>query len=205
MGLWLCLPLSLNRIEGGKTMTVFRRLTRFLRHDETGTLMAEAVLVLPFMLWSYLALFVYWDNYRAINIVQKAAYTISDMISREQVAITDAYITGLDSMMEYLIDQDQDAKIRVSSITWSDINNRYEVRWSRSAHNAMPQLTTGTVAALAGQLPTLYNGDFVVLVEVEVNYTPAFKVGLGNQTLKQFIVTRPRFVSPICLVGAPCT
>ena len=34
-----------------------RRIGRF-RREEAGTLMAEAVLVLPFMLWSYLALFV---------------------------------------------------------------------------------------------------------------------------------------------------
>jgi len=54
-------------------MTFISRLRRFLRQDESGTLMAEAVLVLPFMLWSYLALFVYWDSYRAVNTVQKAA------------------------------------------------------------------------------------------------------------------------------------
>lgn len=87
-------------------MTLDARLRRFLRQDESGTLMAEAVLVLPFMLWSYLALFVYWDSYRAVNTVQKAAYTVSDMISREIVSITEAYIVGMDAMMEYLIDQD---------------------------------------------------------------------------------------------------
>lgn len=186
-------------------MTLDARLRRFLREDESGTLMAEAVLVLPFLLWAYLALFVYWDNYRAINTVQKAAYTISDMISREQVAITEAYIVGMDAMMEYLIAQDQDAKIRVSSITWSEINNRYEVIWSRSPDNAYPRLTTASVSDFAGQLPTMYPGDYVVLVEVGVSYRPAFNVGLSDQVLKQFIVTRARFVSPVCLLGAPCT
>ena len=139
-------------------MTLDARLRRFLRQDESGTLMAEAVLVLPFMLWSYLALFVYWDSYRAVNTVQKAAYTVSDMISREMVSITEAYIVGMDAMMEYLIDSDRDAKTRVSSITWSQLNNRYEVQWSRSPGNAMPQLTTATVAPLADRLPTMH-GD----------------------------------------------
>lgn len=179
-------------------------LRRFGR-DETGTLMAEAVLVLPFMLWSYLALFVYWDSYRAINTVQKAAYTISDMISREMVSVSDTYITGMDAMMEYLIDQDQEAKTRVSEITWSQLNDRYEVFWSRSPHNAMPALTTADLPALAYQLPVLADGDHVVLVEVEVNYTPSFNVGLNPQVLKQFIVTRPRFVPKICLTGVACT
>jgi hypothetical protein len=185
-------------------MTLDARLRQFLRQNESGTLMAEAVLVLPFMLWSYLALFVYWDNYRAVNTVQKAAYTISDMISREMAPVPESYIVGMDAMMEYLIDPDQDAKIRVSSIKWSESDKRYEVHWSRSAGEALPELTTSSVADLEERLPTLYDGDFVMLVEVEVDYEPAFNVGLSNQTLKQFIVTRPRFW-PICLVGEPCT
>lgn len=186
-------------------MTFISRLRRFLRQDESGTLMAEAVLVLPFMLWSYLALFVYWDSYRAGNTVQKAAYTISDMISREMVSVTEAYIVGMDAMMEYMIDQDQDAKTRVSEITWSQINNRYEVFWSRSPHNAMPRLTTAGLSAISDRLPIMADGDHVVLVEVEVNYEPSFNVGIGDQTIKQFIVTRPRFVPRICLTGVPCS
>lgn len=186
-------------------MTLDARLRRFLRQDESGTLMAEAVLVLPFMLWSYLALFVYWDSYRAVNTVQKAAYTVSDMISREMVSVTEAYIVGMDAMMEYLIDQDQDARTRVSEITWSQINNRYEVFWSRSPHNAMPQLTTESLGTIADRLPVLADGDHVVLVEVAVDYKPSFNVGLGNQTIEQFIVTRPRFVPRVCLTTAPCS
>lgn len=186
-------------------MLSLRKILRRFGTDETGTLMAESVLVLPFMLWSYLALFVYWDSYRAINVVQKAAYTISDIISREKVAVDDAYINGMDAMMEYLIDADQDAKTRVSSITWSQLNNRYEVKWSRSPDNAMPQLTTASVADLADRLPTMFEGDFIVLVEVEVGYKPSFNVGVGDQVIRQFIATRPRFVFPVCLTGVACT
>lgn len=186
-------------------MPMFLHTLRRFGRDETGTLVAESVLVLPFMLWSYLALFVYWDSYRAVNTVQKAAYTISDMISREMVPVTEAYIVGMDSVMEYLIDGDQNASIRVSSITWSQINNRYEVLWSRSPGNAMTQLTTGTVNALADKLPLLADGDSIVLVEVDVNYSAAFNVGINDQTLKQFIATRPRFVPRVCLTTVACT
>lgn len=188
-----------------RLMHRLRSMSRGFRRDETGALMAEAVLVLPFLLWSYLALFVYWDSYRAINTVQKAAYTVSDMISRERTSVTEAYIVGMDAIIETLIDQDQDAKTRITEITWSQLNNRYEVFWSRSPHNAMPQLTTASVAALADRLPTMADGDHMVLVEVEVNYKPSFKVGIEDQVLKQFIVTRPRFLPRICLVGVACT
>ena len=68
-------------------MTPIRRLLRRFLRDESATIMAEAVLVLPFMLWSYLGLFVYWDSFRVMNKVQKASYTISDMISREMVTL----------------------------------------------------------------------------------------------------------------------
>ena len=186
-------------------MSRLHRLTHRFRRDEAGTLMAEAVLVLPFMLWSYLALFVYWDSYRAVNTVQKAAYTVSDMISRERTSVTEAYIVGMDSIIEHMIDQDQDAKTRVTEVTWSQINNRYEVFWSRSPHGALPVLTTASVAALADRLPTMADGDHVVLVEVEVNYEASFNVGIDDQTMKQFIVTRPRFLAKICLVGVVCT
>lgn len=179
-------------------------LRRFAR-DEDGTLVAEAVLVLPFMLWSYLALFVYWDAYRAINTVQKASYTVSDMLSREMVTISETYVEGMDKMMEYLIDQDQDASIRVTSVTWSELNNRYEVHWSRSPGNAMPALTTSTLADVADHIPRLADGDYVVVFEAAVNYHPAFNVGINDQVLRQFIVTRPRFVPKVCLVGVACT
>lgn len=185
-------------------MTMFRRLIQRFTREETGTLMAEAVIVLPVMLWSYLALFVYWDSYRAINTVQKAAYTVSDMLSRERTSITEAYIVGMDSIIEYMIDQDQEAKVRVSEIKWSQINNRYEIHWSRSPNGALPQLTTASVAALKGRLPVMADGDRVVLVEVEVNYHASFNVGVDDQTIKQFIVTRPRFLPRICLVGVTC-
>ena len=36
---------------------------------------------------AYLALFVYWDAFRSVNTTQKAAYTISDMISREMAPL----------------------------------------------------------------------------------------------------------------------
>lgn len=186
-------------------MTRLHRLvTRFLRNED-GTIMAEGVIVLPFMLWAYLALFVYWDSFRAVNTVQKAAYTISDMISREMIAVTEAYIFGMDSMMEYMIDQDQNASLRVTSVTWSALNNRFEVQWSRSPHGKMVPLTTTSLAALATRIPRMSDGDSVVLVEVEVNYKPAFDVGIPDQTIKQFVVTRPRFVPKVCMTGVTCT
>ena len=185
-------------------------LGRFAR-DESGTVMAEAVIVLPMLLWSYLALFVYWDSFRSINIIQKAAYTVSDMISREMVTISTTYVPGMRTMMQYLVNDTNTVRLRVSSVTYSLANRRFEVRWSRSPNNAMAELTTTTLQALTDcatpvrcRVPAMSDGDFVIIVEAEIDYKPAFSIGLGNQVLRQFVVTRPRFVPRICLTGATC-
>ena len=182
----------------------FAQMRRFLR-DETGTLLAEAVIVLPLMLWAYMALFVYWDAYRSINTVQKASYTVSDMVSREMVTLNAQYVPGMRDLMRYLIGRNQDIKLRVTSVAWSDANKRFEVDWSRSPDSKMPQLTTATIADLAYRIPKMADGDRVMLVETEVAYHPAFNVGLSDSTLKQFIVTRPRFVPKICLINVVCS
>ncbi len=188
------------------------QLRRFGR-DEKGTLLAEAVIVLPLMLWAYMALFVYWDAYRAVNTAQKAAYTVSDMISREMITLNDSYVTGMRDLMRFLVDSDQTVQMRVTSVSWSALNAQYEVDWSRSPDSAMPQLTTAAIneVAMAGRIPKMADGDRVMLVEAAVSYHPAFNVGLGfdtglqDTTLQQFIVTRPRFVPKICMANVVCS
>ena len=179
-----------------------RRLARFF-NDERGSVVAEAVIVLPMLLWAYIALFVYWDAFRSTNTVQKAAYTLSDMISREQskVGIQTSYINGMKQVMNYLIDDDQDPRLRVSSIYWSPGDNQFEVQWSRSPNNQMTPLTTTSLQHYASALPVLAPGDTQILVETQVDYLPAFNVGMPNQVFRQFIVTRPRFRTCILMDG----
>jgi len=180
------------------------QILRGFKQDEKGTLLAETVIILPLLLWAYLALFVYWDAYRAVNTSQKAAYMISDMISREKTRLPANYPTGLRNVMRFLIDSDRDVKIRVTSIYWSITDNRFTVAWSRSPDNAMPQLTTATLQNVKNHIPKMADSDTVVLVETEVKYEPLFNIGLQDSVLRQFIVTRPRTLPKICLDGAPC-
>ena len=185
-------------------MKSLRNMFRRFGRDESGVLMAEAIIVLPFMLWSYLALFVYWDSFRSVNTSQKAAYTISDMISREMRPLPTNYITGMRDLMRYLIDNDQTVRIRVTSVTWSETNERLEVHWSRSPDNAVPLLTTTTLQTYAPRIPKMAGGDFVTIVETWVSYHPAFEVGMDDEEIKQFVVTRPRFYRCITIDTLPC-
>lgn len=188
-------------------MTLLRLNLRAFGRDEKGTIVAEAVVVLPLFLWAYIALFVYWDAFRSMNTVQKAAFTISDMISREQTGIASAYVDGMSDVMEYLIDDDQDARMRVSSVTWSDDNNQFEIHWSASPGNSMSPLTTSSLQDYAYEIPTMAAGDFVIIVEIEVDYIPAFDIGMPDQVFRQFIVTRPRFLPclPLDAISCPVT
>lgn len=179
-------------------------ISRFFR-DESGTVMAETVIVLPMLLWSYLAMFVYWDSFRSMNTVQKAAYTVADTISREMTILPSSYFDGLRSVMELLIDRDQDVKMRITSITYDQDTLQFQVLWSYSPGNTLSEYTTGTLQAVKGRIPKMSDADFATIVETEVPYTPAFNVGLSSQTMKQFIITRPRFVAPTCMIGRNCT
>ena len=133
---------------------VILRLRRFARDDRGGVL-AEFVMVLPALMWAYLALFVYWDAFRNTNTVQKAAYTISDTISREMITFPATYVDGLRNVMDYMIDADQDVKMRVTSITYDIDALQFKVLWSYSPSGAMPELTTETLQLLKERIPKM--------------------------------------------------
>lgn len=185
-------------------MTLFGKMLRRFGREEDGNLVVEAVLVLPAMLWAYAAMFVYWDAYQSVNTVQKATYTVSDLITRQQSSVNDNFITGMRSTMDYLIETEDATKLRVTSFRWSQPNNRYEVIWSRSPGGSMTQLTTGSIAALTAKLPLMNDGDAAVLVEAEVNYTPPLRFGLDPSTITQFVVSRPRYLPKICHTDSNC-
>ena len=65
-------------------------------------------------------------------------------------------------------------------------------------------MTTEMLQNYAYEIPEMAGGDYVVIVEVEVDYQPHFDVGLPDQTFKQFIVTRPRFLPCIALDNISC-
>jgi len=175
---------------------ILTRLKRFTK-DQHGSTSVEAVLILPILIWGYVALFVYYDAFRTQNINLKAAYTLADMISREDQVLNPAYINGLNQVYDYLTNNSQVTSIRVSSITWDAVNNRYMVQWSYATKNA-PIQDDGTINTFAGQLPTIPVGDTLIVVETSLEYKPLFDVGVRAKTFTQFIPTRPRFHSKIC-------
>lgn len=177
-----------------------RRLLRRFRHDEGGYMVVEATIILPFLLWGYIALYSYWDAYRVMTDVQKASYTVSDLITRQQAPVNNGFINGMRMAMNSMLGASERAQIRVTSLTWRQTNNRYEVLWSRVSGTTRPVLTTADLTALEPRIPEMFDGDTAILVETWVDYAPATLMGgIGAMTFEQFVITRPRFVPSIVI------
>lgn len=185
-------------------MTLKRALARF-RAEERGTGSVEAVLILPILLWAYVAMFVFFDGFRMQNTNLKAAYTVSDLISRETVEITPAYIDGMNGIFAYLADGVVNPEIRVTMVWWDDPAGVYRVDWSY-ATGSKPRITESDLVAATDQLPNLVNNERVIVVETWSDYAPGFDVGLNEVTFTNFIVTSPRFAPKIsCKDCTPST
>lgn len=187
-------------------MSFLSSLMRRFARDEKGSLIVDAIIVMPMFVWGYAGLFVYWDAYRAVNTVQKASYTISDLISRSQETngIDDAYISGMRTTFNTMLDSGDAGQIRVTSYQWSAVRDRYEVIFSRAPNGALPSLTTEDLANLTSYLPIMSDGGSAILVETKLLYTPPIAYGLDPRMLEQFIVTRPRFLPKLCHVDFAC-
>jgi Flp pilus assembly protein TadG len=186
-------------------MTAFKHALRRFRDDESGLVMAEFIVTLPMLIWVFMALFAYWDVFRSMNTAQKAAYSVSDLISRQNNDVPEAFLDGMQSVMEYILPAGLSANMRFTSVKWNSTSNKFEVIWSRTRGSLTPY-NSATLQAVAGQIPMMAPTDTVVILETSVPYQPVFNVGLAaNYEIKEFIVTRPRFLNKICIQGAPCT
>lgn len=181
-----------------------RRIKRF-RDQEDGLVMTEFLIMIPLLIWTFLALFVYWDAFRTINQAQKATYSISDLISRQSDLDT-GFINGTQTVTEYLMGGNSSVKIRITSVKYVAATNEMKRIFSRSPGNKMPQLTNADLntTAMRARIPLMADQDSVVIVETEIGHKPAFAVGIPNHFFDNFVVTRPRYNLQVCLVGVAC-
>ncbi len=171
----------------------FSRLRSFAK-DQEGSIAVEAVLVFPILFWAYLATFVYFDAFRVQSTTIKAAYTISDQVSRETGYITPKYLDAIYRLHEFLTTSNEDTKLRISVVTYDATSKSYKVRWSQQRGNA-GVLTNSNISSIVSQLPTMPANEVVVVVQSWLEYEPMFTVGLDAYTIENLVVTRPRFNS----------
>ncbi|MBQ2260385.1 MAG: hypothetical protein II336_03350 [Loktanella sp.] len=167
-------------------------------HNEDGVITVEAVIAIPFVALAFCAVYVFFDAYRVSTASQKAAYIVADNISRQTQAIDARFILGLNQLHGILARTDAATSMRVSSIGFNDRTNRYVVIWSGDAALG-PSLNDSDVnaGAIAARLPRIKQGETLLLVETRVDYKPLFRVGIGERTFEQAVVTRPRFAPQV--------
>jgi len=185
------------------------RITGFKRNED-GMASMEMMLMLPLYLFCIFGTYSYWDAFDVANRAQKATYSLSDLIARQQTSVTEAYVNGMFGTMEYMMGPSLPVETRVTSVFYNGTNNRYEVIWSRSSTPTIPRLTTATIMSLQDHLPIMQDGDPLVVIETEVEFEPIIGLttwaveGLESRTMRNVIVTRPRFLPKICMQGVAC-
>ena len=169
---------------------------RIFRDDASGSVTVEFVLAMPILFWSFMAAYTFFDGYRQSALNLKAAYTVSDLISRETQAINDAYVDSMVRVLRLMTDGRSDTALRISVIRWDESESAYFLDWSANRGFA-ETLTDETLRTLEDQLPTMPDNERVILVETENRFVPMFEVGLGDTLLSNFVFTRPRFVAQV--------
>jgi hypothetical protein len=172
-------------------ITIKTALKRF--HDDTrGSVAIEAAIILPMLFWAYIAMFVFFDAYKTRSMTEKAAFTISDMLSRETAAIDDYYLGSTRKLFDLLAQSDSPSGLRVTVVSYSGVTKEHSLEWSKTIGN-MDELEAARLSDFVVRLPAIAAGESIIVVETRSTYEPALNVGLGNNTIETFIFTRPRF------------
>lgn len=160
------------------------------RRDESGATIVEFALLAPVLFCVLLASVTAFDLFRSAQNVEKATFSIGDMLSR-QTTISASTLTGVLGFMRNVAPSSRDGGLRVTSI--GKQNGAFVVRWSRSLGENVP-----TSAIPTSILPDIANGDTVLVTESFVPHEAMFAgFGLSDVTFTANAVHRPRFVTSI--------
>ena len=174
-----------------------KRLRRFAAETE-GNVTIETVIFLPLMVAVLGATFALHDAFRYKSLNIKAAFTISDAISRQTDPIDNAYLDGMVELLEYLTRSEGPYSIRVSQVRYNANSGKYLTDWSRTRGD-FDGLTNSDLAQMHDKLPVMLHNERVIVVETATVYEPPFEVpGLMEADLfYNYGFTRPRFAPKV--------
>ncbi|MBN2629071.1 MAG: hypothetical protein JXR75_00860 [Rhodobacteraceae bacterium] len=189
---------------------LMKKAGRGFAREEDGLVATEMILMFPLYLFAIMGTYTYWDAWDVVNRSQKAAYTVSDLITRQYAPVSEDYVEGLFGTMSYMMGPSLPTETRITSIFYNGTDDTYEVIWSRASGGTFSPLTTDTVLTIESHLPDLADGDSIVVVETITDFEPlmgesvyAFIEPLAGDK-KHVVVTRPRFVPKICMLDVAC-
>lgn len=174
---------------------------RSFHRDVRGTVTIESLISLPLLLFWLAATFCFFDAYKTINTQEKASGAIADMFARQQegVPLTQQHLDGMNSVFKFMISDNGETNIRVTSVGYDPDNNSFVSLWSNATGGLLP-ITSGDLNShgIVEQLPELLPQQTYIVVETFTEYKPPFNVGLEAQQRQTFAPTPLRFVNSIC-------
>ena len=190
---------------------------RFVRAEGAG-LTVETVIVFPFLLWTLMAIHVFWDGFRTVTVSLKATYTISDLMSRKPVELDEPTVAGMREMLDFLTGgnraggtgRDGSAGLRVSVVRLAitkqtpveggpdEIETELRLECSEPIGGVEP---VRDIAELAPHIPAMAASDRAIVVETFVPWAPLSDIGVPARMVEHVAVTRPRYVGEVCWDG----
>lgn len=167
-----------------------RRSLQDLRRHQGGASLVEFALLAPVLIFLLLGAVTLFDLFRNAQSVEKATFTVGDMMSR-QTAMSQANLDAMLSLVRHMVPSASDGGLRVSSISKS--GGRFVVNWTRTSGSAIPTTPVATTT-----VPNIAEGDSVLLTESFVPHRAFFAAfGIDAITFGAQAANRPRFVSSI--------
>lgn len=179
-----------------------KRLILQFRTSSDGGAVVEMGLLLPVLILLFVAGLVAQDAIRMAYLNNKAVYTVSDMVSREDELIDRAYFDGLQSVYRYLVNERFPTNLRITTIectaNCTDEDTRVlEVCWSETTAG-LPSLSTVDIDAYNDTTPLFAQGDTLLVTEAFLNYSPLIdNVFMPSQTYDAIAFTRPRVIGQV--------
>lgn len=170
-----------------------------LRNDEGGSVMVEAVITLPLLIWGIGATYEFFEVHRYHSARDKASYTIADMISREMLPITPDYLNNAKAVFDTIANDNGENALRVSVIKYDADEDEYSVKWSQvRGTTSLNALVTADVRTAHATLPMMRDGEELIIVDSLSEYPPMFDVWFGDEMdVATHVVTSPRFAPQI--------
>ena len=170
-------------------------LARFAR-DEDGSNTVEAMLMLPIMVWCFLATYVFFDAYRTQALNFRTSYVIGDMVSKELSPITDEYIDSMHDLQQVMIETGSPARLRVTAFRYFEDTDDYERCWSETRGGGV-DLSTARINAMAGAIPEMADQGVGIIVQSQVDYEPVFAAGISDMSFDDFLIFSPRYAGQV--------
>jgi Flp pilus assembly protein TadG len=209
-------------------MSALNSFLRKFRRDQRGSIIIESYIFLPVMIFSFVAFSISWDSLRAVNLAQKATFTVADIVSRETRQITTSFMINYIRVLGYTAEipnqitpanmASAPVALRITSVNFTEgatagAPGTFTVAWSMTSSAArLPALTNQTLQAITAKIPSLLNGDNILVVESQLTWTPILSASeaaeltpndpteawFGTKTIETITTVRPRFVPRLC-------